>query len=148
MEEYIEYLKYLRPDLAEIWNEIHDQTAIFDLEKISEGRYVEKDTSSIEQQVLQGVTSYDPQQANIKIPVLSFAAISIPIRPAYFSEEQKKLADDFHRNQWLPYRQKEIAQFKWDLPQAKIIEIPNGHHACYIAEEDLVYEEMRKFLLE
>jgi len=147
VEEYIEYVKYLRPDLAEIWSEIHDETVIYDLEMNAEGKFVEKDTSAIARQMLEGVTVYDPRHANIKVPVLSFVAISTPIRPSYFSEEQKRLADDFHRNQYLPYQQREIAQFKHDIPQAKVIEIPNGHHACYIAEEDQVYEEMRKFLL-
>src|SRR5260221_6998870 len=27
VEEYIEYIKYLRPDLAQIWNEVYDTTA-------------------------------------------------------------------------------------------------------------------------
>ena len=148
VEEYAAYLKYIRPDLAEIWNEIHDQTIIYDLEKNPAGKFVEKDTSSIERQMLDAATSYDPARANIKIPVLSFVAISNPIRPTYFSAEQKRAADDFHRNQWMPYRRAEVAQFKQDIPQAKVIEIPNGHHSCHIAQEELVYEEMRIFLNE
>jgi len=148
VEEYIEYTKYLRPDLAQIWNETHEITILFDLEKNAEGKYVEKDTSFVVRQILESVTTYDHRHANIKVPVLWFAAISTPVRPVYFTDEQRKAADDFHKNQWMPYQHRELEQFKQDVPQAKIIEIPNGHHSCFVSDEDLVYEEMRKFLME
>jgi len=148
LEEYAAYVKYTRPDLAQIWNETLEETIIHDLEKNPTGKYVEKDTSSIGQQMLQGATTYSPHHANIKVPVLSFVAISNPVRPIYFSEEQKRVADDFHRSKWLPFQKREVAQFKKDIPQAKVIEIPNGHHYCFIAQENLVHEEMRKFLLD
>jgi len=41
-----------------------------------------------------------------------------------------------------------IEQFQRNIPGARIIEIPRGHHYCFIKQEELVYEEMRKFLLE
>jgi hypothetical protein len=41
-----------------------------------------------------------------------------------------------------------IELFRRNVPHAKIIEIPDGHHYCFIEQEELVYEEMRKFLLE
>ncbi len=37
---------------------------------------------------------------------------------------------------------------QFDIPHARIIEIPDGHHYCFIAHEELVYDEMRKFLLQ
>ena len=148
VEEYIEYTKHLRPDLAQIWNEIHDTTVIYDLEKNADGKYVEKDFSSVAGQILESVTTYDHRHANIKVPVLWFAAITNPIRPGYFTDEQRQAADDFHHNQWLPYQQREIAQLKQDVPQVKVIEISNSHHSCFISDEDLVYDEMRKFIME
>ena len=147
VDKYIEYVKYLRPDLAQIWNEVYDTTMIFDLEKNAEGKYVEKDTAFVARQILESVTTYDHRHANIQVPVLWFSAITNPMRPAYFTDEQRKAADDFHFNQWLPYQQREIAQFKADVPHAKVIEIPNSNHACFISDEDLVYEEMSSFLV-
>jgi len=146
--EYIEYVKYLDPGLARIWNEVLDETAIYDLEKNSDGKFIEKDTSFIMRQMLEGATAYNPQHINIRVPVLCFEAEGTPIRPSYFTDEQRKAADDFHQNKWMPYRRKESAQFRQDIPQAKLIVISNGHHACYISNEDLVYQEMKKFLLE
>jgi pimeloyl-ACP methyl ester carboxylesterase len=146
VEEYIEYLKHLRPDLAQLWDEIFVTTIMFDLEKNSNGKFVEKDTSAITRQMIESATMYDPQYANIKAPVLRFEAQGNPIRPSYFTEEQKKAADDFHRNQWKPFARQVTARFKKNIPQAKVIEIPDGHHYCFIAQENLVYDEMRKFL--
>jgi pimeloyl-ACP methyl ester carboxylesterase len=40
-----------------------------------------------------------------------------------------------------------IAEFQSRFPHARIVVIPNGHHYCFIAQEELVYDEMRKFLL-
>lgn len=148
VDEYIAYLQYLRPDLAKIWNEIFDTTVTFDLEKNGAGKFVEKDTSGIMRQMIDSATMYDAQHANIKMPVLRLEAKGDPIRPAYFTDEQRKAADDFHRNQYIPFDQQVTARFKKNIPQARVIELLNSHHYCFISDEDLVYEEMRKFLME
>jgi hypothetical protein len=70
------------------------------------------------------------------------------MRPSYFTDEQRKTADNFHYEQWLPYQRSKIAQLKQNIPQVKVIEIFNSHHSCFISDENLVYEEMRKFLME
>jgi pimeloyl-ACP methyl ester carboxylesterase len=147
VEEYVEYLRCLRPDLDSLWNEIFDVTVMFDLEKNADGNFVEKDTSNIAHQMLESVATYDPQNANIRAPVLRFEAHNDPVRPTYFTDEQRNAADDFHHNQWIPFARKVTARFKNEIPQAKIIAIPNGHHYCFISHEDLVYDEMKKFLL-
>jgi len=148
VEEYIAYCKYIRPDLAQIWNETFGETAGFDLVRNLDGEYVERDTSSIEEQVLAGVVKYEPDHADIKVPVLSFVAIFDPVRPVYYTEEQKRIMLDFHRETWIPFQQEEIAKFKNDIPQAKVIEIHNSHHYCFISQEDHVYQSMKTFLSE
>lgn len=148
VDEYVEYTKYLDPGLARIWNQMLDETAIYDLETNSDGKLVEVDTSSIMRQLMEDATAYSPEHVIIKVPVLCFEVVSTPIRPSYFSEEQKRAADEFNQTQWMPFKRQESAQFRQDIPQVKLIEIPNGHHACFISDEDLVYAEMRKFLLE
>jgi hypothetical protein len=51
---------------------------------------------------------------------------------------------------WKPERwtRESIELFRQNVPHAKVIEIPQGHHYCFIEQEELVYEEMRAFLLE
>jgi len=47
-----------------------------------------------------------------------------------------------------PWVKENIENFQRNVPHARIVEIPQGHHYCFIKQEDLVYEEMRKFLLD
>jgi predicted nuclease with TOPRIM domain len=55
---------------------------------------------------------------------------------------------DFFQTVRESYNRQYFEQFQRMVPHAKIVEIPNGHHYCFIKQEELVYEEMRKFLLE
>ncbi len=41
-----------------------------------------------------------------------------------------------------------IEQFQSAMPQARVVVIPNGHHYCFIKHAELVFNEMRTFLLE
>jgi pimeloyl-ACP methyl ester carboxylesterase len=146
VEEYIAYIKYCRPDLSEIWNESFDISAAYDLEPTAQGKFVEKDTSSIIMQMIEGANRHDPQNAKIQVPVLSFAAISTPTPPEFYTEEQKQLFVQFWREKWIPFQKKEMSRLKNNIPHAKVIELPNGNHYCFIAQEELIYTEMRKFL--
>lgn len=147
VEEYAAYIKYLYPAFAIVWNESWDKTITYDLDKTAQGKFVEKDTSSIAKQMFDTVQTYDPQQANIKVPVLSFVAPSNPTSPEFYTEEQKKLIFEFHNEKWIPFQKKDINMFINDIPQAKVIEIPEGHHYCFIAQEEFIYDEMKNFLL-
>jgi len=150
VEDYANYIKYTRPDLAEIWNETWDQIITYDLIETSNGKYKEKDFAKIENQLREGTKEFEPKSGVIKVPVLSFVAIpsSFGEFPAYYKEEQKQLELKFIREHWVPFLQAEMTKFKNDISHAKIIEIPDGHHYCFIAQEQLVYNAMREFLLE
>jgi len=148
VEEYADYVKYIRPDLAQIWNETWDQVIAFDLTKNELGKYIEKDTSSIGKQMLDAVIGYNPENANIKVPVLNLVAISEIRYPDYLTNEQKQRLIEFEHTEWQPFQQKEIALLKKNIPHAKVVELPNSHHYCFMWQEELVYQEMRIFLNE
>jgi pimeloyl-ACP methyl ester carboxylesterase len=148
VEEYAEQVKYRRPDLAKIWNESWDTSIEFDLQRDADGIYREKDTSAIGKQMIETMAAFDPTRANIQVPVLSFMAISEFPAPDYFTEEQKQALHEFECNTWLPFQKLESARLKQNIPQAKVVELPDSNHYCFMWQEDLVYEEMRKFLLD
>ena len=147
VEEYAEQLKYMRPDLAKIWDESWHTSIEFDLERSADGIYREKDTRAIGKQMIETMAAFDPTGANIQIPVLSFVAISEFPAPDYFTEEQKQALHEFECNTWLPFQKMESARLKQNIPQTKVVELPDSNHYCFIWQEDLVCEEMRKFLL-
>ncbi|NJN79005.1 MAG: alpha/beta hydrolase [Anaerolineales bacterium] len=150
LEDYVNYIKGTRPDLAVMWNQTWTQVSAYDLTETSNSKYKEKDLTKIQNQLLEGVKDFEPKSGMIKVPVLSFVVISSSLGefPNYFTEEQKQLELKFIQKYWLPFLQGEITRFKNDIPHAKIIEVPDGHHYCYIVQEQLVYDKMREFLLE
>lgn len=148
IEEYADQVKYRRPDLAKVWNESWDTSIAFDLQRDADGMYREKDTQSIGKQMVETMAAFDPTGANIQVPVLSFVAISEFPAPDYFTEEQKQALHEFECNVWQPFQKMESARFKQNIPQAKVVELPDSNHYCFMWQEDLVYEEMRKFLVE
>ena len=149
VEEYIHFIKEVRPDLARIWDESWDQSILYELEENAEGRFIEKDTKAIAKAMMETTYTYEPEDSRIKIPVLSFFALTEdPGFPDYLTEEQKHAALNYWKNNWIAWKNANIRTFRANVPQARVIEIPEGHHYCFMAHEDLVYGEMRKFLLE
>ncbi len=149
VEEYINFVKQVRPDLAKIWNESWDQSMLYELDEKAEGQFVEKDTKTIGKAMIETAESYEPEHAKITIPVLSFFALEEnPEFPDYLTGEQKAAALEYWQKTWVPWKNTNVQNFRANVPHARIIEIPNGHHYCFMAHEELVFKEMRKFLLE
>ena len=91
---------------------------------------------------------YAPKKVDTKIPTLSFYALGTPRQANVYTEEQKTSFDQFFLHVRNPFYMSLISGFQDRFPHAKIVVIPDGHHFCFIAQEQLVYDEMRKFLLE
>jgi hypothetical protein len=92
-----------------------------------------------------------PEYSKLQLPVLSFFAIRDGfdyLSSDYMTEDQKVQVTDFFRTVLQPHQKKYIEQFRRNVPQAGVVEIPGGHHYCFIAQEELVHDEMRKFLLD
>jgi pimeloyl-ACP methyl ester carboxylesterase len=148
VEEYIDFVKQVRPDLAQIWNEAWDESMLYELDKNANSQFVEKDTQAIAKGMMETMHKYAPEDAKIKIPILSFFAITDdPGFPNYLTKEQKAAGLQYWKSAWMPWRDTNIRKFHADVPHARIVEIPKGHHYCFMQQEDLVYDEMRKFLL-
>ncbi len=65
-----------------------------------------------------------------------------------YTDEQKAAYENFHHDVIEPFFGYMVAEFQGRFPHAKIVVIPDGHHYCFMAQEELVHDEMRKFLLE
>ena len=105
--------------------------------------------ASVEKMMVENlIKGYAPKRVEAKIPILSFYALRKPKLSNAYTEEQKAAFDQFHRDVEEPFFRSLISEFQNRFPHAKIVVIPDGHHYCFIAQEELVYDEMRKFLLE
>ena len=149
LDEYLEQMPKWHPSLALVWNKAMKEQSPHEYELNDKGVVVDKMTDAIGAALLAGVSDYAPEDWLIRVPTLSF--VSIPdgdqFIAEYMTEEQKSQVRehiDIHNRGWLLQN---IEQFRRNVPHAHIVEIPHGHHYCFLHTEELVYEEMRKFLL-
>ena len=147
LEEYIAAMKRDIPEFAEIWSELWDEEIAHGVKLDEEGILVDRMPSSIEKMMTENlIDGYAPRKMESIIPILAFFARRTPKLPNTYTEEQKAVFYEFHRNVMEPFAKSLIIDFQTRFPQAIIVVIPEGHHYCFIAQEELVYEEMRKFL--
>ncbi len=149
--DYFAAMKRAYPSFTAIWEEWMEEQSRHEIMKTPEGKVVDRMSDAITTAINNTLTSYVPEDSKIQAPTLSFYAIS---NECYFlandwmTEEQKSQVKEFFETISYSWIMENIEQFRRNVPHAKIIEIPQGHHYCFIRKEELVYEEMRNFLLE
>jgi non-heme chloroperoxidase len=150
-EEYFSAMKRAYPSFNLIWTEAMMQQSLHEIIRTAEGRIADKMSDVISKAITDTLTSYVPEDSKINAPTLSFFALSKALNTIsndWMTEEQKTQIRDHVKTREDPWTRESIEQFRQNVPHAKIIEIPDGHHYCFIEQEELVYEEMRKFLLD
>jgi pimeloyl-ACP methyl ester carboxylesterase len=150
-EEYFAAMKRGFPYFAPVWTEAMEEQCRHEIMKTPEGKIVEKMSDEINKAIMDTLTSYVPEDSKIKAPTLAFFATSkgiYALSDDWMTEEQKAQIMNHFETREKSWTRENIEQFHKNVPHAKIIEIPQGHHHCFIKHEELVYEEMRKFLLE
>jgi hypothetical protein len=63
------------------------------------------------------------------------------------TEDEQAQVRKFFATIRLDWLQASIEKFRRNVPHARIVTIPHGHHYCFIKNRDLVFEEMLRFLL-
>ena len=149
VEEYIADMKRDFPRFAEIWSELWDEEISHNVKVNEAGIAVDKMPEPVEKMMIENlIKGYAPKRVEAKLPTLSIYAQKIPRLSNAYTEEQEAAFAQFHRNVEQPFFSSIISEFQGRFPHAKIIVIPDGHHYCFIAQEELVYNAMREFLLE
>jgi len=149
VEEYIADAKRDSPSFAEIWSELWYEEISHSVKVNEAGVFVDRMLESVEKMMVDNLMKgYTPKRVEAKIPILSFYALKNPKLPNAYTDEQKAAFDQFDRNVAKPFSRSLISEFQNRFPHANIVVIPDGHHFCFIAQEELVHGEMRKFLLD
>lgn len=149
-EDYFAAMKKAYPSFKLIWTEAMEQQSFHEIIKTSEGKIVDKMSDTINKAIMDTLTSYVLEDSVIKVPTLSFFALSKgmnSISDEWMTDEQKDEIRSHVKTRENSWTQESIEQFRQNVPHAEIVEIPQGHHYCFIQQDELVYEEMRKFLL-
>jgi hypothetical protein len=115
-----------------------------------EEKVVYKGTEGINKARKETMFGYTPDHSKIRAPVLSIFPIrdnTYYVSPFMTQEQQAQMIEYFDTVQ-LPWTRHNIEQFRRDVPHAKIVELPHSHTYFFITQEELVYNEMRLFLLD
>lgn len=149
-EEYFTAMKRAYPSFSLIWTEAMQEQSLHEITKAADGKIVDRMSDAVSQALMAAMTGYVLEDSKIKAPTLAFYALSKglnTISDDWMTEEQKMGLKNHVLTKEDAWTRDSIQQFRRNVPQAKIIEIPRGHHYCFIMQEQLVYEEMRDFLL-
>lgn len=141
----------LYPSLAVIWGELMEANMRHSIKQMPDGGWVDKETEGISRAIGETVNTYAAPYTDIQAPLLSIHAIQNPknfISYDYMSDEQRAQVVDFFENVRIPYDRQWIEQFQRAMPRARVVVLPNGHHYCFIQQEEQVFDEMRAFLLD
>ncbi|HKI54902.1 MAG TPA: alpha/beta hydrolase [Anaerolineales bacterium] len=149
LEEYIASVKRDVPEFAQIWNEVWDEEISHGVKVNEEGIFVDRMPASIEKIIVENlIIEYAPKKVKAEIPILSFYGKRKRKMTDDYTDEQKTAYETFHRDVIEPFFSDMVTEFQNRFPHAKIIVIPDGHHYCFMEQDELVHNEMRKFLLE
>jgi pimeloyl-ACP methyl ester carboxylesterase len=149
LDEYIANMKREIPEFAEIWSELWDEEISHGVKVNEDGVFVDRMPASVEKMMVENlIHGYAPKRVEAKIATLSFYALRKGRPSNACTEEQKAAFDQFWRDVREPFGRSLISEFQNRFPHAEIVVIPDGHHYCFIAQEELIYNQMRKFLLE
>lgn len=151
IEDYTASIKRAYPGLAAIWSDVMDVEVLQSVKQTPEGKVVDKMSDAIGTALHDTLDSYSPEDSKIRMPVLSFFALqdsAYYLSADFMSEEQQAQVVEFFDTVRKPWLREWIQEYRRTVPHARIVEIPKGHHYCFIKQEELVFDEMWKFLLE
>ena len=149
-EEYFTAMKKAYPSFTLIWTEAMVQQSLHEIVKTPEGKIIDKMSDTVNKAIMDTLTNYALEDSKIKVPTLAFFSHSKGLNTLsdeWMTEEQKALILEHVEKREDPWTRESIELFRQNVPHTRIVEIPQGHHYCFIQQEELVYEEMRKFLL-
>jgi len=148
--DYAAFIQYAYPTLGAIWGELLDEHLWHSVEISPEGVVVAKAPDHVDRAISDTLAGYIPEYAQTHAPTLAIYAIkknTYYVAPNYMTPEQQAEMINFFDNVAQPWNRHSMEQFRQAVPHARIVEIPDGHHYCFIQQEHLVFREMMDFLL-
>ena len=150
-EEYFAAMKRAYPSFSLIWTEALEQQSYHEITTAPDGKIVDRMSDAVSEALNETLRSYVLEDSKIKAPALAFFALSKglnTISKEWMTDEQQTALAEHVESRENAWTRESIELFRRNVPHARIVEIPDGHHYCFIEQGELVYEEMRSFLSE
>jgi pimeloyl-ACP methyl ester carboxylesterase len=149
--DYFTAMKRAYPSFAKIWTEAMEQQSLHEISQTPDGKIIDRMSDEVSKALTDMMTSYVLEDSKIKAPTLAFFVLSKglnTISEEWMTDVQREDLRKHVETRENAWTRESIELFRQNVPDAKSIEIPQGHHYCFIEQEELVYEEMLKFLSE
>jgi non-heme chloroperoxidase len=149
-DDYFAAMKRAYPSFKVIWTEAMEEQSLHEITRTPEGKIVDRMSDDINKALMDTLSHYELEDSQIHVPTLAFYSLSKGLHAIsndWMTEEQRTELRNHVLTREEAWTRESIEQFRRNVPQAEIIEISNGHHYCFISDEEFVYEEMRSFLL-
>jgi pimeloyl-ACP methyl ester carboxylesterase len=150
-EEYFAAMKRAYPSFTLIWTEALEQQSYHEIITAPDGKIIDRMSDAVSEALNATLRSYVLEDSKIKVPALAFFALSKganTISDEWMTDQQRAEILNHVETRENAWTRESIELFRRNVPHARIVEIPQGHHYCFIEQEELVYEEMRRFLLQ
>jgi hypothetical protein len=126
------------------------QQSLHEIIQAPDGKIIDRMSDEISKALTDMMTNYVLEDARIKAPTLAFFVLSKGLNTLsdeWMTDEEREEIRKHVETRENAWTRESIELFQRNVPHAKIIEIPEGHHYCFIEQEELVYKEMKRFLL-
>jgi non-heme chloroperoxidase len=148
-DDYFDAMKRAYPSFTRIWTEAMEEQSLHEIIQGPDGKIIDRMSDEINKALTDTMIGYVLEDSKIKAPALAFYALSKganTISDEWMTDEQKAEILNHVETRENLWTRESIELFQQNIPHAKIVEIPQGHHYCFIEQEELIYEEMRRFL--
>jgi non-heme chloroperoxidase len=99
--------------------------------------------------LMQGTFNSHPDYSKIRSSALSIAAVGCSSRLSdvvnALPDAARTKSEDFLRS-LKQFQQQQIERFRKEVPNGRVVELPNTDHHCFVQKENEVVREMREFL--
>jgi len=150
LEAYIATVREVLPSLSAIWGPLLEADVRHSVRTTPDHTVIDKMSNAQARALRSTLRHYSPEFAALHGPVLSFFALRDGwdyISTDHMSPEQQRQVLEYAENTVQPFTRQWAQEFQQLVPQAQVALIPNGHHYCFIKNEELVFAAMQRFLL-
>lgn len=146
-EDYEAAIRLSFPSLNAIWGPAMHENFLHEIMVNEEGKVVDRMSAATGQAIQRMLDGYSMDSEPIQAPLLSFFCLQDGhyFLAEWMTQEQRSLVLTWFEQDRIPYLRTWMQEFHRRVPQAQVVEIPGGHHYCFLAHEEVVVGAMREF---
>jgi len=148
-EAYAALVRHRYPALDAVWGAPMETQLRHTVRTTPDGRVVDRMPAAVAAAFQATFAGFLPHYAALHMPVLGIICLrdgTDYLSSEYMTDEQKAQVLEYFGSDLLPQVQRTIQRFRRAVPHARVLEIPGGHHYCFLKHEQLVATTMRDFL--